>query len=106
MGVDSTYSGTKPGEKTKECFDNNDTFEVVIWSDETSVQLEFHRRHQFRKVNQPPKLKARPKHPVKVHVWAAISKRGAAYLKARWMQLSRAFGPRSVNPVEIDHRVL
>ena len=59
------------------CLDERDTFDDVIWSDETSVQLEFHRRHCFRKANQPPKLKPKPKHPVKVHVWAGISKRGA-----------------------------
>ena len=44
---------------------------------ETSVQLECHQRHSFRKKGQPPKLKPRPKHPVKVHVWAGISKKGA-----------------------------
>ena len=60
-----------------ECLAINDTFDDVIWSDETSVQLEFHRRHSFRKANQPPKFKPKPEHPVKVHVWAAISKRGA-----------------------------
>ncbi len=59
------------------CLEEGDRFDDVIWSDETSVQLEFHRRHCFRKANQPPKLKPRPKHPIKVHVWAGISKRGA-----------------------------
>ena len=37
----------------------------------------FYRRHSFRKKNQPPKLKPKSKHPIKVHVWAGISKRGA-----------------------------
>ena len=59
------------------CIANNETFDDVIWSDETSVQLECHRKHSFRKQGQPPKLKPRPKHAIKVHVWAAISKRGA-----------------------------
>ncbi len=36
-----------------------------------------HRRHCFRKANQAPKLKPKPKHPVKVQVWTVISKRGA-----------------------------
>lgn len=54
-----------------------DNFDNVIWSDETSVQLECHQRECFRKANQPPKLKPKPKHPIKVHVWAAISKQGA-----------------------------
>ena len=51
---------------------NNETFCNVIWSNETSVQLECH-----RKQGQAPSIKARPKHPNKVHVWAAISTRGA-----------------------------
>ena len=55
----------------------NDDLEDVIWSDEISIQLESHRWNAFRKKDQAPKLKPRPKHPVKVHVWAGISKRGA-----------------------------
>ena len=57
--------------------ESNDDLDDVIWSDESSIQLESHRRHAFRKKNQAPKLKPRPKHPVEVHVWAGISKRGA-----------------------------
>ena len=64
-------------EFAQKCIADNETFCDVIWSDETSVQLECHRRHAFRKQGQAPKLKPRPKHPIKVHVWAAISKRGA-----------------------------
>ena len=59
------------------CLAENETFDDVIWTDETSVQLECHRRHCFRKQNEKPRLKPRPKHPIKVHVWAGISKRGA-----------------------------
>ena len=51
-------------------------FENVIWTDETSVQLESHRRHSYRKRGEQPTLKRRPKHPIKVHVWAGISRRG------------------------------
>ena len=54
-----------------------DNFENVLWSDECSVQLDHHGRLCFRKVKQPRKFKPRPKHPPKVHIWAAISKRGA-----------------------------
>ena len=64
-------------EFAQKCVTDKETFCDVIWSDETSVQLECHRRHSFRKQGQAPRLKPRPKHPVKVHVWAAISKRGA-----------------------------
>ena len=59
------------------CLDERDTFDDAILSDKTSVQLEFHKRHCFHKANQPLKLKPKPKHPVKVHVWAGISKYGA-----------------------------
>ena len=55
----------------------HDTFEDVIWSDETTVQLENHRRFCYRKEGERPKPKPRPKHPIKVHVWGGISKKGA-----------------------------
>ena len=55
----------------------NDSFDNVIWSDETTVQLETHRRHCYRKTGEKPRPKPRPKHPVKVHVWGGISKTGA-----------------------------
>ena len=64
-------------EFANKCLVENENFDDVIWTDETSVQLECHRRHCFRKHNEKPRLKPRPKHPVKVHVWAGISKRGA-----------------------------
>ena len=60
-------------EFAQKCVADKETFCDVIWSDETSVQLECHRRHSSRKQGQAPRVK----HPVKVHVWAAISKRGA-----------------------------
>ena len=53
------------------------TFEDVIWSDETSVQMETHQRFCCRKKGQKPRYKPRPKHPAKVHVWAGISWNGA-----------------------------
>ena len=59
----------------RECL--GDGFENVIWSDETTVQLETHRRFCCRKRGQKPKSKPHPKHPVKVHVWGGISWRGA-----------------------------
>ena len=53
------------------------TFEDVIWSDETSVQMESHRRFHCYKRGSKPRYKPRPKHPTKVHVWSGISFRGA-----------------------------
>ena len=52
-------------------------FEDVIWTDETTVQLESHRRHSYRNIGEAATLKPRPKHPLKLHVWAGISRRGA-----------------------------
>ena len=80
----------------------------VIFTDETSIQLESHRRFCCRKVGEPPKPKPRyvrvhdvhvytcpcfrlcmylrffsyyrAKHPVKVHVWGGISLRGRTCL--------------------------
>ena len=54
-----------------------DEFEDVIWTDETSVQIETHKCFCYRKEGQKPRPKPRPKHPVKVHVWAGISKKSA-----------------------------
>ncbi len=54
----------------------DELFEDVIWTDETSVQLECHRRFCCRKNGQKPRYKPRPKHPVKVHVWGGISWNG------------------------------
>ena len=67
-------------QKRKECqrqLDNKETFDDVIFTDECSVQLEQHGKLCFRKEKEPRVLKQRPKHPVKVHIWAGISMRGA-----------------------------
>ena len=55
----------------------HDNFDDVIWSDETTVQLETHKRMCYRKEGEKPRTNPRPKHPVKVHVWGGISRRGA-----------------------------
>ncbi len=40
------------------------------------IQLETHKRYCYRKEKKKPRPKSRPKHPLKVHVWAGISKKG------------------------------
>jgi hypothetical protein len=55
----------------------NETFEDVIFTDESSIWLEQHGKLCFRKKHMPAKLKPKAKHPYKVHVWAGILKRGA-----------------------------
>ena len=48
-----------------------------MWSDETTVQLECHKRFCSRKKGERPHPKPCAKHPVKVHVWAGIGWHGA-----------------------------
>ena len=64
-------------EWTKDQVDKKEQFDNVIFSDESSVKIERHSRHCYHKKGQPRKLKPKPTHPLKVHVWAGISKRGA-----------------------------
>lgn len=48
-----------------------------MFTDESTIQLEYHSCHCFRKKNQRSALKQQPKHPAKIHVWAGISSKGA-----------------------------
>ena len=57
-----------------------ETFDNVIFTDESTIQLEHHRRMSFQKKKTPRKLKYKHKHPPKVHVWGGISKQGATHL--------------------------
>ena len=52
-------------------------FETVIFTDESTIQIERHSRRCYHKKGEPRKLKPKPKHPLKIHVWGGISKRGA-----------------------------
>ena len=56
---------------------SNEKFDNVIWFDECTVQLNHHSRLCFRRKKEPRKLKPRPKHAAKVHIWDGISPRGA-----------------------------
>ena len=58
------------------CQTNNDMFDNVIFTDELSIWLEQHAKLCFRRSHEAPKLKPKVKHPLKVHIWAGISKRG------------------------------
>ncbi len=60
--------------------DSNDDFANIIWTDECSVQLQSHSLRCYRKVGQPKKLKPKPKHPFKIHLWGGISCKGATPL--------------------------
>lgn len=58
----------------------NEEFNDVIFTDESTIQLEHHSRLCFRQQRQPRALKQRAKHPIKVHIWGGISKRGATHV--------------------------
>ena len=73
--------GGEQGKRLAWAIKNKDMFlEDVIYTDETTVQLETHRRTCCYKKGQKPRYKPKPKHPIKVHVWAGISYRGRTSL--------------------------
>lgn len=55
---------------------NNDDLNDIIFSDESSVQLHNNRTTSYRPVGSARTSIPKPKHPLKVHVWAGISRRG------------------------------
>ena len=57
--------------------ETGDTFDNIIFTDECSISLQQFRRTCYRKMGEPAKRKPKPKHPLKVHVWAGISRHGA-----------------------------
>ena len=61
----------------QQCLDNNEDFDNVIFTDESTIWLDRHGKVCFRKEGTPGKLKPRGKHPFKVTIWAGISKRSA-----------------------------
>ena len=64
-------------EYAQRVLESGDTFHNVIFSDECSILLAHYRRTCYRKFDEPTKRKPKPKHPLKVHVWAGISRHGA-----------------------------
>ena len=54
-----------------------DTFDNVVFSNESSISLEQFCQTCYRKIDEPAKRKPRPKHPLKLHVWAGISRHRA-----------------------------
>ena len=58
----------------------NEQFNYVIFADECSVMLENHSKISFHREWEQPTLKGKPRHPLKVHVWSGISKRGPTKL--------------------------
>ena len=70
----------KRKEFAQSCLAAKDDFDNVIWSDECNVQLDWNGVLTFHRWWEPCPQKGKPKHPFKVSVRAAISKRGATEL--------------------------
>ena len=62
----------------RKCIETNDQFDDVLWSDECNIQLDHNGVITFHRWWEQCPQKGKPKHPFKVSVWAAISKRGAS----------------------------
>ena len=58
---------------------NGEDFSDYIWTDECTVVIE-RKQKTYRRVSQPRKLKPKPKHPLRLHVWGGISMKGATKL--------------------------
>ncbi|RCN44468.1 hypothetical protein ANCCAN_09535 [Ancylostoma caninum] len=62
----------------KAMISEHETFDDVVFVDESTVQLENNSKTCYlRKDEEHRRIKSRAKHPVKVHVWAGISSHGA-----------------------------
>ncbi|CAC5383315.1 unnamed protein product [Mytilus coruscus] len=55
---------------------DNDNFDNIIFTDECSVQLHDNKVIIYREKDSVAPVLPKPKHPLKVHVWAGISRRG------------------------------
>ena len=55
---------------------DKESFDDVIWMDESSVMIDPYSRKCYRRIGQLRRLKARAKYPAKIHVWSGISPRG------------------------------
>ena len=64
----------------RRCIESNDQFDDVIFTDESTICLEAYGRRMKCIQGETPPLAPVPKHPLKIHVWAGISKRGATGL--------------------------
>ena len=79
---------TKRLEFAQRVLESGDTFHKVIFSNESSISLTQYRRPCYGKIDEPVKKKPKPKHLLKVHVWAGINKRSSTKivsLMASWM---------------------
>ena len=62
----------------KDLLEANENFKDVIFSDESTIQLHTNKSTSYHVRGAAPQSIPKPKHPLKVHVWAAISRKGAS----------------------------
>lgn len=55
---------------------DNDNFDNIIWTDECTIQLHDNKVVIYRPIDGMTHTIPKPKHPLKIHVWAGISRRG------------------------------
>ena len=64
----------------RELVQNNDHFDDAIFTDECTIQLHDNKVVAYREHESIAPNHCRPKHPLKLHLWGAISKRGPSKL--------------------------
>ena len=67
-------------EWAKRMIEEEEQFDNVVFTDESTFQVEYHARRAYRRVGEPRILRPKPKHPAKIHVWGGISKKGSTSL--------------------------
>lgn len=60
--------------------ETNEKFDDAIFSDECTIQLHDNKTVAYRNKDSIAPNHCRPKHPLKIHLWGAISKRGPSRL--------------------------
>ena len=97
-------------ENAQRIIESGDTFHNVIFRDKCSISLVQYWCTCYRKADEPMKRKPKPKHPLKVHVWAGISRHMVPQrfvsLMASWMLICSAtsWRPRLFCPLEKNFR--
>ena len=64
-------------EWSKKMIADKEEFDDVIFTDESTFQVEHYHRRAYRWLGEPRQLRPRLKHPAKIHVRGEISKRDA-----------------------------
>jgi len=64
----------------KNLVDSNDNMNDIIFTDESTIQLHNNKTTCYRLKDSRSHALPKPKHPLKVHIWAGISRRGPTKL--------------------------